>query len=191
MERVDIFNLTNAVINAGNVRIPARGRVQFEVQYQVLETLDSKLRSFSDKGLILWYVNDILQPEVTVVNNPDSGGGGGGGPTTGANALIFRKDFTFANSGSIQFDALLAGDTITTAEITITQPFSDNTSGMGLGTTLDPSMLIPFGQAAPYIANTYGSDLNVSVASGQHLVITLSPGASVSGAGYALVQIKR
>ena len=97
-----------------------------------------------------------------------------------------RVYFTFASASPLLLlGSLRGGATVELAAIVITQAFDDPAATVALGMAYAPNLFLD-PMPAPVV--TYESLALTSVPTTGDVVVTIAPGASTQGAGYAVVR---
>jgi len=91
--------------------------------------------------------------------------------------------FTFA-AGTVVVVKVPAGRTVRETNIVITQAFDDPAARVSLGMSYAPHL---FFDPLPAVAVTYQNSELTQIASAGDAIITVSPGTSTQGAGYATI----
>jgi hypothetical protein len=87
---------------------------------------------------------------------------------------------------------LKAGDLLVGSKIMITTAFDDAAATLSMGTTnLGATVLHDTIHNNPQVAGTYQTDDIVAVTMADNATLTITPGASTSGAGTAVIYVKR
>jgi hypothetical protein len=133
--------------------------------------------------------NDVLQWDGTsFVSAP----GGGGIPTTGT--LQYNVDFAFDTASPMSLFALLAGDTLVRAVISITVPFAGQgqlNPTLQLGTVQNPSLLFGVTETNPKAIGQYEYGGVVDLTANHTLRLIIDSAGCTQGAGSVLFELVR
>lgn len=95
-----------------------------------------------------------------------------------------RVSFTYTDT-VVGLGHINAGATAQVAAIVITQAFDDPGATIGLGMTYAPDLFL---DPVPGVVAMFGSNELIIVPTTGDIIITVSPGASTQGAGYAVMR---
>jgi len=138
----------------------------------VYSSTDSKWRSLAMSGDATMDENGV----VTVA--------GTGGPQ------VVSIPFTFATASPVLSLAVANGSIVTRAQISITTPFNDGTATLQFGTTATPNLVMTTSDSVPSSAADYPKNTFVTVPAASTLQLTITPGASTTGAGTLYFEVK-
>jgi len=104
-----------------------------------------------------------------------------------------ETEFTFSTASPVTITTgLKAGDLLVGSKIMITTAFDDAAATLSMGTTnLGATVLHDTIHNNPQVAGTYQTDDIVAVTMADNATLTITPGASTSGAGTAVIYVKR
>jgi hypothetical protein len=114
-------------------------------------------------------------------------------PTPNRAITTIETSFTFATASPITIaTGLKAGDLLLGSKLMITTVFDDAAATISIGTTnLGATVLHDVIHNNPQALGTYETQDIVAVTMADNVTLTLTPGASTTGAGTAVVSIKR
>lgn len=97
---------------------------------------------------------------------------------------VFAVPFAFNTPSPALLGAVSAGAIMNRVDVLITTPFTDPAAFVTFGLALGgPSVFLAPGDSRVFVAAQYQVDALVTVAAPDTLELTISPGASVAGAG--------
>lgn len=107
------------------------------------------------------------------------------------NALgVIEVPFTFSSGSPLKITNVTLGDVVMRASIVIKTPFSDSAARLTLGTVGTPTLFMAASDSVPSIANEYQIDDSIDIAVSDIVILTISPGSSVSGSGIVYLVAK-
>ena len=101
-----------------------------------------------------------------------------------------KTTFLFSTGTPVDFGALVVGDQIIDAEITIDVPFDDPTALLALGLVSNPGSLLPTNAVDPQTAGTYHNGENILITGSDQIRLQITPGTSTQGSGRVVVTVR-
>ena len=102
-----------------------------------------------------------------------------------------KLSFTFESASPITVSPLYVGDVLLKVALRITEPFDGASASITVGDPVEPEMFFPVGASVPDLQGLYINEVYEDILVEDSLVVTLTPNASTTGAGFFVFDLYR